>query len=141
MDAQTAHDLAALYSEATVREACRRLRERRPPPVHPMGWLKRALKSLHVSATELAQPTAEERQAKAMGERLAAQQQTDAERTRALKGRWQALSAERQAELLAAARAGQPVLRGRADGHPLVLAAAMNLMAEQEAAEGLCGGG
>jgi hypothetical protein len=130
MDAQTAHDLAARYEEATIAEGCRRLRERRPPPVHPMGWLKRTLKSLQVVQTECAQPTAEERQVQRAAARLADEQREDRERAAELRRTWEGLSAAKRRKLIAEARRRTPALQGRPDDHRLVVAAAINVLGE-----------
>jgi hypothetical protein len=130
MDAQMAHDVAAQYDEATIAEACRRLRERRPPPRHPVGWLKRTIRSVHVANTECAQPTAEERQAQRTAARLAEQKRKDRERAAELRRTWEGLSAEKRRRLIAEARRRMPALQGRPDDHRLVVAAAINLLGE-----------
>ena len=130
MDPQMAHDVAAQYDEATIAEACRRLRERRPPPRHPVGWLKRTLKSVHVANTECAQPTAEERQAQRTAARLAEQKRKDQERAAELRRTWEGLSAARRRSLIAEARRRMPALQGRPDDHRLVVAAAINVLGE-----------
>jgi hypothetical protein len=130
MDPQTARDVASQYDEATIAEACRRLRERRPPPRHVVGWLKRTLKSVHVANTECAQPTAEERQAQRTAARLAEQKRMDRERAAELRRTWERLSAAKRRSLIAEARRRMPALQGRPDDHRLVVAAAINVLGE-----------